>query len=171
MLPEKSGMKGFTLIEVIVVLALISLVATLSIPRFDNFLFSNQLKSSSRKVIGIVSQISQEAVRTRTGSVLVFDLSENIVRADFQPGEVLEKPKTYLTFPASVRIVDITSVHGGKRNQGQIKLHFSSKGYIDKTYIHLRDDEGDNMTVMISPFLGVIKIVDSYVELSGEERI
>lgn len=167
--PERINQNGFTLIELIVVMALISLMATLSIPRFHSYFLTDQLKKTTRIILGIVSQSSQEAVRSHTGLILVFDLMENMIQSDSQPDNEQKKLQTYLTLPDSVRIVDISSVHGGKQTQGRIKLHFSRKGYIDKTYIHLRDDDENEMTIMLSPFMGVVQIVDSYVELSGEE--
>ncbi len=176
MYPGRSGRDGFTLIELIVVLALISLVATLSIPHFQSFILTDSLKTTTRKLIGIVSEFSQEAVRANTGRILIFDLTQNLIQsdsqfdhADTQFDSEKEKSKTWLALPDVVRIVDISSVHGGKQSQGQVSLYFSKKGYIDKTYIHLRDEDGGEMTVMLSPFLGVIRVADSYLELSDEE--
>jgi general secretion pathway protein H len=47
-------------------------------------------------------------------------------------------------------------------------LYFSKKGYIDKTAIHLRDDDGRDMTIILSPFMGAARIFDSYVDLEDE---
>ncbi len=168
--PIRSGRAGFTLIELIVVMAIISLVATLSVPQFQNFFLTDQLKTTTRKLLGIVAEFSQEAVRAGADRVLIFDLTENVILAKLTDDSEQLKTKTWLSLPDEVRIMDISSVHGGKQFQGQVKLHFSNRGYIDKTYIHLGDDEGQVMTVMLSPFLGVIKIADSYLELSDEKN-
>jgi len=168
--PIRSGRVGFTLIELIVVMAIASLVVTLSLPRFQNFFFADQLKDTTRKILGIVTEFSQEAVRAGADRVLIFDLTENIILAKSSGNVEQLETKTWLKIPEEVRIMDISSVHGGKQFQGQIKLHFSKKGYIDKTYIHLGDEDGRVMTVMLSPFLGVIKIADSYLELSDEQN-
>ena len=52
---------------------------------------------------------------------------------------------------------------------GTSTLFFSKKGYVDKTAIHLRADDGRDMTLVLSPFLGVTKVYDSYIDLADEQ--
>ena len=70
-----------------------------------------------------------------------------------------------LMLPDSVAVVDITSMYGGKRSLGQTTIQFNTRGYVDKTLIHLRSDDGRDMTIMLSPFLGVTRIYDSYIDM------
>jgi prepilin-type N-terminal cleavage/methylation domain-containing protein len=55
--------KAFTLLELIVVMALIALIASFSVPQIAHFLYADQLKGSVRKLIGfrICSRISQKS--------------------------------------------------------------------------------------------------------------
>ena len=168
---DKKGSRGFTLLELMIVMVIIAVLTSFVIPSLRTSLFSDQLKSSARKVIGLVSEASQEAVRNQAIHYLHFDLEQNqiVLRSEKSGSESEEEGKTLsLKLPDSVRVVDVTSVNGGKRAQGETELRFSKQGYVDKTLIHLRSDDGRDMTVMLSPFLAVTRVFDSYVDLEDE---
>lgn len=162
---------GFTLLELVVVIAMISILTALTIPRLPGSLFFDDLKSTSRKLVGIIAETSQEAIRNQRPYLLTIDMEENSIQAAGEEEEVRMEDdaqvpgKRELMLPESVRIFEVSSVYGGRRTMGTTVIRFSQKGYVDKTHIHLRSDEGDEMTVMLSPFLGVVKIADTYVDL------
>ena len=166
--------RGFTLVEILVVMMLISLVTAFTLPAIRTSLFSDQLKKTARRLVGFVTEVSQDAMRNQSEYSLNFDMEQNRVWAT--PGatpnkqdEQSEKSREIkLEVPESVRVVDVASIHGGKFSQGKATLFLSKKGYIDKTAIHLRSDDGRDMTIILSPFLGVTRIFDSYVDLEDE---
>ena len=165
--------RGFTLIELLVVMVLISLVTAFTLPSIRTSLFSDQLKTTARRLIGLVIEVSQDAVSKQSEFALNFDLDNDRVwssqgtKQDEQDEDEKSRQKK-LKIPESVKVVDITSVHGGKLSQGTATLYFSKKGYVDKTAIHLRSDDGRDMTIVLSPFMGVSRIFDSYVDLEDE---
>lgn len=170
----KSGLLpsgGFTLLELLLVMVIISVMTVFAIPDLRSNLLSDQLKNTTRKVLGIVSETSQEAVSQHAEQRISFDFAENSVSVLLEAvdpvGEQEGRINKY-SFPDSVQLVDIMSVHGGKMTNGKIDIRITEKGYIDKTLIHLRSDDGDDMTIMLSPFLGVMKVFDSYVDLEDE---
>ena len=57
--------KGFTLIELIVVTALIGIMLSLTIPSLRNTFFTDPLKATTRQTIGLVTGVRELAVRTR----------------------------------------------------------------------------------------------------------
>lgn len=159
----KKSQTGFTLFELLVVIALIAIMTGLSVPAIRTTLFTDQLKASSRQLAGIITKVSQQAVREQKTYTLIVDFENNSVTKKAKSiDEEYEEPKLYLG--ESVKIADITSVHSGIQNNGRKEITFTKKGYVDKTYIHLREEERD-MTLMLSPFLGVIEIVDTYISL------
>lgn len=172
---KSSPEKGFTMIELLVVMVLISLVTAFTIPSIRTSLFSDQLKATARRLVGLVVEVSQDAVGSQSEYLLNFDLENNLVwatrgatRSESSDTDATGVAGKKLEVPESVRIVDITSFHGGKESQGTSTLYFSKKGYIDKTAIHLRDDGGRDMTIILSPFMGAARIFDSYVDLEDE---
>ena len=171
MCSQSNHSRGFTLIEILVVMVLISLVTAFTLPSIRTSLFSDQLKATARRLVGFVTEVSQSAVSGQSEYRISFDLEENRVWAT--PGAAKNKQEEEvkainLIVPESVRIVDVVSVDGDKNAQGTAELYLSKKGYVNKTAIHLRSDDGRDMTIVLSPFLGVTRIFDSYVDLEDE---
>lgn len=185
------------MLELMVVMVLLTMVTAFAMPALRSALFSDQLKATARKLMGLVVETGQEAVRSQAEQIMHFDLEGNQVwtssekkavkgkdpdsiwdqtpvwdptpvwDSDASPVDT-EKRRT-LTIPESVKVVDISSVSGGKKSTGATTIRFSTKGYVDKTLIHLRDDEGRDLTLILSPFLAVTRIVDSYVDIDDEK--
>jgi prepilin-type N-terminal cleavage/methylation domain-containing protein len=156
---------GFTLLELLVTLVLIVILCGLSFPAVRTTLYSDELETSARKLTGLITETSQLAMQSRTWYQLRFDLAANRVTAssvDATSDEEQEAEKT-LQLPDSVRLQDLVSSHGGKKNTGDPVIFFSPRGYVDKTYIHLRSGSDSNLTLLLSPFLGSIEVADSYV--------
>jgi general secretion pathway protein H len=62
-------------------------------------------------------------------------------------------------------MTEIRTAHG----QADISvIRFSSRGYTDKTVVHFRDDNGDELSVMISPFLSATRVLEGYVSLEDD---
>ena len=164
--------RGFTLIEILVVMVLISIVTAFTLPAIRTSLFSDQLKTTARRLVGFVTEVSQNAVSKQSEYRISFDLEENHVWATPEAAKSKQEEEAKeikLVVPESVRIVDVVSANSEKNSQGTATLFLSKKGYIDKTAIHLRSDDGRDMTIILSPFLGVTRIFDSYIDLEDEK--
>lgn len=172
MFPRSIQEKGFTLVEILVVMMLISLVTAFTLPAIRTGLFSDQLKTTARRLVGLVVEVSQDAVSKQSDYILNFDMDHDLIWSTpgtGVTGDSEEKRERRLEVPESVRVVDVTSASGGKSTEGTSTLYFSRKGYVDKTAIHLRSDDGRDMTIILSPFMGVTKIHDSYVDLEDDQ--
>lgn len=173
---KSSPSRGFTLLEILVVMVLISLVTAFTLPSIRTSLFTDQLKATARRLVGFVTEVSQDAVRNQSEYRIEFDLEQSRITAtpatsgakQDDQAETEKNRVASLEVPESVRIVDVESNSGGKLSMGTAALFLSKKGYIDKTAIHLRSEDGDDMTIILSPFLGVTRIFDSYVDLADE---
>jgi prepilin-type N-terminal cleavage/methylation domain-containing protein len=160
---------GFTLFELLVVCALISVMLAVAAPTLKNSILTDPLKASSRQVIGLIKAVREKAIRDQQAYVITFDLSGNVIwyrqetaAAPEDPDEV-QTDALQLTQP--VRIVDIWTKSEGKMDEGRPQLWVSRQGYIDETMIHLENDEDEVLTMLFSPFLGNVRITDSYVEM------
>ena len=163
--------KGFTLLELLVVIVLISLVSAITIPSIRTTLFSDQLKASARRLVGFINEVSQEAVSSQLEYQLNFDLNKNEIWVGSGTGEDEESQAGQKRFkvPEQVKITEVVSVSSGNNSEGAVKLYFSKKGYVDKSAIHLRSDDGREMTIVLSPFMGATRIFDSYVSLDNDQ--
>lgn len=157
---------GFTLLEMLMVITLIGIVSTLAIPRISGSLLFDSLNSSARTITGFIAETKQLAVRRQTAYRLFFDLEHDIIRRETMEEAGAEGPagKDEIALPSDVTIQDILFDPGGKQSLGVIALHFTTRGYCEKAFIHLDNEEGEQMTIVVSPFLGVSEIIDAYVE-------
>lgn len=60
---KKSASAGFTLIELMIVIALIAIVATLAVPSFSRLVESNRLTAATNDLVGIINFARSEAIR------------------------------------------------------------------------------------------------------------
>jgi len=162
--------QGFTLIELIVVMVLISTMTALALPKIRSSLFTNQLRATTRRFIGLVAESGQEARSKGIEVQLRFDPEQHRFTTAPVSGLIEDSApqnSAGILVPESVQVMDVTSVHGGKKSRGAMVIRFSPQGYVDKTVIHFRDEDGE-LSVFLSPFLGVTRVFEGYVSLDEE---
>lgn len=159
--------KGYTLIELIVVVVLIGLVLTLAAPRLRNALLTDDLKGAARKIIGIINNLRDEAIREQRDYSLNFDLDTNRYWVSY--GSMTDEERAVASeegssLPPDVRIRDVWIKGEGKMVEGATRIRFTRRGYTQKSVIHLSSEGGRELTLVLSPFLGKVKVIDKYVE-------
>jgi type II secretory pathway pseudopilin PulG len=163
------GESAFTLFELLVVCALISVMLAVAAPTLQNSLLTDPLKTSSRQVIGLIKAVREKAVRDQQAYAITFDLSENRIWYRQESAIEVEEPDEVkaeaLQLAQPIRIVDIWTRSAGTMAEGQPQLWVSRQGYIDETMIHLENDDDEVLSMLFSPFLGNVRITDSYVEM------
>lgn len=168
-LRKNSGESAFTLFELIVVCALISVMLVVAVPPLRNNLLTDPLKASSRQVVGFVKGLREKAIREQQAYLIYFDISGNSIWAEKDHEIVLldsEKAnEDGVRLPEPVRILDVWTTGEGKLESGRPVLWVTKQGYMDQTVIHLGTDGGEVMSLLVSPFLGTVRIADSYVDL------
>jgi general secretion pathway protein H len=75
----------------------------------------------------------------------------------------VEKKENRLQLADAVTVRDLWSWYGGPRSSEEVVIRFNKNGYIEPTIMHLRKDDGQEISVVLSPFLGKVRIVDGYV--------
>ena len=152
-------------------MVLITMTTSFAVPKIRSSLFSNELRATARRFIGLVADTGQEARSKRTGMLLRFDRQRSVFttasESDTSPQDDSIKRYSEVKVPESIQVVDVTSAHGGTKNLGELDIYFSSKGYVDKTIVHFRDNSGDELSVILSPFLGVTRVREGYVSLEN----
>ncbi|KXS54001.1 MAG: type IV fimbrial bioproteinis protein FimU [Marinobacter sp. T13-3] len=64
--------QGFTLIELVITIALIGIIAGFAIPQFGNMIERNRVVSTTNSVVGLLNFARSEAIRRNTGiSVMI----------------------------------------------------------------------------------------------------
>jgi prepilin-type N-terminal cleavage/methylation domain-containing protein len=159
--------KGFTLIELIVVMVLIGLMTALTVPRFRYALLTDNLKTSTRKLAAMAKGLRSEAVREHKAFILHLDLESNrlwIDRAGMSEEERILARENAFSLPTGVRILDVWFKGKGKKVAGETAIRFDKNGYVMHSAIHLGADDGRRFTLVLRPFLRRVKVLEDYVE-------
>jgi general secretion pathway protein H len=163
----KLNKRGFTLVELLLVIALIGVVLVLAVPSTRDVLTGDKLKKASRQLIGVERILRVEAFRDQLDYILYMDLSDSsywIIASDMTPEKQDEIKKRRQHLPSNVVITDIVDETDKKKSAGEAKIVFKKTNVCTPAIIHLSYEE-DKMTIVINPFLGVTDIHDKYVDI------
>jgi len=152
------GEQGFTLIELIVVTALIGIMLALSIPSLRNTLFTDPLKTTTRKVIGLVTGVRELAVRYHQPYLLYINRLENRIWYEKETKDIKDPEndplqKEELVFPDSVRIAGIWMANDDNSSQDQTVIWINNQGYLNETVLRIEDGDGNHLNVQFYPFI------------------
>lgn len=158
--------RGFTLLELIVVMVLLAITVSLAVPRLASFFSGDQLKTGVRRLVGLIHQCSQLAQRQQLPYLLRYIDGEHrfVVEPERRQEEDGAAAKARgLRLSDSVRVQDLWTWYGGTRAGEDFVIRFTKGGYVEPTVIHLRATDGAEISVVLSPFLGKVEVRDHYV--------
>jgi prepilin-type N-terminal cleavage/methylation domain-containing protein len=156
--------KGYTFIELTVVVLLIGLMFALTIPRFRYAILTDNLKSTSRKLVGTIKNLRSQAFREHKNFVLHFDLESNrfwIDSTDMTKEERVFAREKASSLPEDVRVLGVRFGTKGKNMDGEAAIRFDKKGYVQQSVISLGSENGREFSIVLSPFLSRIKILEN----------
>ena len=171
-IPKAPGQKGYTLIEIAVVVVLIGVILLLAVPRVQDTVTGDRMRSAVRNLAGAARELRAEAVREQVDHFLHIDLDRRVAwnTRDDMTAEVRTVRRSQARpLPSGVRIADVALADEGKKNQGEVVIRFFSHGYVQPAAIHLADDER-TMTLIFQPFLSTFEVKDSYVDVWQKSR-
>ena len=160
---------GFTLIELIVVISLLTLMLFFAIPRFQGSAFQDHTKIVSRWIIFNVQTLKEKAVRDQKLYVLNIDLDSNTLwttHNSMSQEEVQIAKANGYHLPSDIRVMDVEYSNEKKVFAGQADINFYEKGYSDKAIIHIENTDNEQRSFLIEPFLARVKMVQKYVGLN-----
>ena len=155
---------GFTLIELMVVIALLGIMIVFSVPRLHDTLFLDDTKKSSRWIIGKVKALKESTIQSQKQYVLHIDLDTDRIwetHEAMSPESIETAALDAYTLPGDVKLIDVEFPVGGKIISGQANITFYKTGYSDKALIHIQDGN-DQLSFLIEPFLTKVKLFDKY---------
>lgn len=159
---------GFTLIEMVVVLVVISLVAVLVIPLFPSSDAAN-LRTSARQLGTVFRYLGERSVTTKTPYRMVLDLGDStiavkkIVNGEETPPDDPFFARSLLA--AGVTIEDVEIPRLGKLGEGTVNVDFGLAGLGDFVMVHLKGANDRHFTVTAIPEGGRVEVREGYQEL------
>jgi len=160
--------RGYTLIELSVVVLLIGMMLLIAVPRVRDTLIDDDLKAVTRRLISSARELRNESVREQTDYILHIDLTNPafwVYPADTTAEKRLALRKGAFLFPEGVRISDVRQADEGKRTEGEALIHFFRRGYVEPTVVHLAKDDRV-FTLVFNPFLQTMTVYEKYVDFS-----
>jgi general secretion pathway protein H len=164
---------GFTLLEIVVVLFIIGLLLLLIYPKIQT-LTENGLQSASRHLVGTIQYLYHESMANRQIRRLSYDLQGRAyqVQAINSVGESATPASigSRVPLPQGVAFQDVVTLRQGKVTEGEAFTQFYPAGLVEKTVIHLTDQDQRVFTLDINPLTGRVKVYEGYIEVEEVAR-
>lgn len=173
-LPRASRLsKGFTLLEVVLVLALLTVVFALALPKAG--LWQN-LSTASRQLIGTIRTASLAATASGLTHRLYLDLDRQeywLVQAVSGEERVPTDPLLAgrVTLPPSVRVQDCKTARHGLTGVGRVFVEFFPLGRTERAVIHLSDQDSNTRTLVLDPLTADVRALERYEEPPAAEPL
>lgn len=164
---------GFTLVELLVVIALIGIILILAVPVTRDALTVGKLQKASRQFIGLERKLRVEAVRDQVDYILMLDIagaSCYVITSDMTPEKLKEVQANAKKLPSGVAILDVINRKSEKIANGIVKIKFGKNNICTPLILHLAEEE-ERMTLVVNPFLGVTAVYEQYVEISPDDGL
>jgi Tfp pilus assembly protein FimT len=161
---------GLSLVELSIVILLISFVLLLSTPRFGAVLVGQRLNSTGHLLTGMVRYLYDQATAKKQTYRLNYQLKEGEIWVTYMndDGEFIEDQSSTFTqrrkLPMGIQFEDIATPTGIVK-EGRAYTQFFPTGLVDRSLVHLRTDDGTQLSVLIHPLSGRVTIEPGYREL------
>ncbi|WP_243369899.1 prepilin-type N-terminal cleavage/methylation domain-containing protein [Geotalea sp. SG265] len=159
---------GFTLIELMVVIAILSLIAGIVLPRLPST-ESARLRDSARSLASAIRFMGDRAATAKTGYRLHLNITDNTawIRQLNRSGEETGADDPFLNrkiLAEGIAIEDVTIPSSGKTGEGEVLIGFGPGGLQDYMIVHLKDSKDGHYTVTAYPASGKVKVEEGYRE-------
>ncbi|MEO2167415.1 MAG: prepilin-type N-terminal cleavage/methylation domain-containing protein [bacterium] len=166
---DKDLKRGFTLLELMLVLALIGLLTTLVLPRLD-VLTGAELDTASRRISNRVRYLREEAARRGIWIRLVALPEEKLLLTQ----EGVETPEGWAFVEGEgplyrpLKLPDSLTLHLGGPGarptaDGRLGVLFAADGFADPTVVQIADDSGRIVSILIEPARTRPRVIDGAV--------
>lgn len=162
---SRRRLAGFTLIEMLVVLALISILTFATLPRLGTRNDADSLEAMARRIVILAQQAHSQAVTETKPWFLSINLDKTEtwlanVRPSENDNEVFSSG--FSENQNKLRFVDVIQMDGDMSIHGIVSFAFWANGGNEPGTVHLEDPNGRKMTLFIRPYLGRVEIKEGY---------
>jgi prepilin-type N-terminal cleavage/methylation domain-containing protein len=157
---------GFTLIEMMVVMLLISIILAVAIPRFDSGFMQDSRKTTTRRIIQIIKGLRSKAIGEQKTYSLVLDLSNDrywTVNDSLDELTMAQAADSASRLPDDIHFSAVIFPNQEQIRSGKVEIQFHPGGYSDHALIHLQTDDAQRFTYLVQPLLPKLKVVDQWL--------
>ena len=163
--------RGYTLIELSVVVLLVGMMLLIAVPRVRDTLLNDELRAAVRHLIGATRELRNESVREQVDYILQIDLNEQTFwtyPADTTAEKRAEIRKAASRFPEGIRITGVRHAGEAAKADGEVSIRFFRRGYAEPTVVHVAKDERA-FTLVFNPFLQAVTVHEKDVDFFFNE--
>ena len=159
---------GFTLLELVVVIVILSITAALVLPRFS-LTDEGRLRTSARTVASLLRYLGERGATGGGTYRLHVNPGENtlVVMKFNDNGEESRPDDPFLTrsfLPEGVTLADVVTPRLGKVRDNEVIVTLGPRGLLDFLVLHLRGKGEAAYTIFAYPEGGRVKVVAGYQE-------
>lgn len=160
---------GYTLIELIVVLGIICIVFSFTVPEFSRNLLGDDIELAVNRIVLNAAKLKKESRSREEDLVLCIQEDSRTIRigkntVNHSETEENETIAEY-NLPESVSIEDVEFSHRGPEKIQPPCIRFFSKGYSDHAVIHVSSSDGRRVSILIQPFLQKVTVHDGFIQI------
>lgn len=161
--------RGFTLVELLLVLSLMAVIMLFALPSFQNLL-QGTLQQEAGRLAGVIRLLRNEAVLTHTTYRLMLDLKGGRYFVQQQDAEgsyhEIADPRVLAahTLPRDLRLVDLTLLGRTYRTDETepLPVLVDPSGYLDPFLLRFTHGDED-YTLRVAGFTGRVELVPGHV--------
>jgi len=171
--------RGYTLLEICVVLLIIGIALMVVAPRLIPVLTGTRLDTSARQLATFCRYLNAQAVLAKVHHRLNIDIDmdEYWVTAllatteedgFFQQSQEMEEVEvtndllTRKKLPEGVHFEDVDLSFTGGTNRGTVEMDFTPIGPTERMLVHLVSDDGSQLTVFFDYLTGTTGVLEGY---------
>jgi type II secretion system protein H len=168
---------GFTLIEMLVVIVIVAVLTSISVPRYNDFVLRARFREAVQRVISIFAEARNRAVQSGSECTVRYDPQAGmfIVESDAprsggdHPVALEEAPEMTAVGGAqpfelaeNVTISDfrISGSESMSERNRRLQIRFYDDGRADGALIELTSEEGDRASIEIAPLTGRATVME-----------
>ncbi len=159
-LSKNRKISGFTLIELILIISIMSILLTFSLPLFQNFnLLSNS--DNVQILVNSINNLKKKAVEQHIDFFMNIDTGTSTIwvsNESMNEKEIEDARKKGYLIPENMIISEIKIPGIKERGIQEYQIRFNKKGYSDLAFIHIISNE-KHITLKIQPFLSKVQLI------------
>lgn len=162
---------GFTLLEILIVIAVIAFLSFLVFPRFGDSVNESGFRSGVNSIAGLIRTIHERSVLNRRVYALNIDITKNeylitiLENEEFTAAPDFSEEKR--AFDKSISVKDIILRGDSEKvEEEEAVIRFFPNGAIDRSIIHISSSYNPESiyTIFVEPMSGKTRIEKDYVQ-------
>lgn len=157
----EKGPRGFTLIELVIVLLIISLLAVLLTPNLTRTLSHMEAKGAAKRISAILRYCRSDAVNKRKVNLVALDTASQVVSV-YSVDEEENEPKAERFYPIP-RGIKLEKIEVGKNlyDLSQPAFEFYPNGGSNGGRATIQSERGRAYTIRVDLLTGGVKVLES----------